>query len=170
MKHRKYPAPVPDISYGYPSRGAKIGPLWRYVWAVMYEDSFAWHRYSEFHQAESKLRLTPGAASRLVAGGVKAGLIEKIRDTEVVTSHDGIQHTALIVRFRPAEHLRRTEPIALTEWSAVSFKINGESRPRRQIFPIQEQAARKAEQEKANNVPYRGGRIVPPAFMTIPKN
>jgi hypothetical protein len=68
---------VPDISPGYPSKGAQLGPAWTKIWRALERSG----DFEDGHELAAKVAkatgLAPATLVALISRAAKAGLLER---------------------------------------------------------------------------------------------
>jgi hypothetical protein len=68
---------VPDITPGYPSRGAQLGPAWTKIWRALERSG----DFEDGHELAARVAKTTGLAPAtlvaLISRAAKAGLLER---------------------------------------------------------------------------------------------
>jgi hypothetical protein len=97
----------PDLTPGYPSKGAKIGPAWAEAWKVLSESPDPWCDGHLLCRAVAEHRslhkdTVRGLLYRMVSGGI---LEREARNIKVTVTLKGKEHTQLRSRtyFRIAD-------------------------------------------------------------------
>jgi hypothetical protein len=69
---------VPDISPGYPSKGAQLGPAWTKIWRALERSG---SEFQDGHELAARVAKTTGLAPAtlvaLISRAAKAGLLER---------------------------------------------------------------------------------------------
>lgn len=82
---------APDLTPGYPSKGAKLGPAWRAVWAELDKVSSTPDPFLEGQELAATVApdygLSPNTLVALLSRAAKVGLLDK--DTRPVQSSRG---------------------------------------------------------------------------------
>lgn len=89
---------APDITPGYPSNGAKLGPAWASIWRDLSRAGDALDGRELAAKIAPKHELTPSTLVALISRAAKAGLLT--REPRAVTTGRG-QRTRTFYRIHP---------------------------------------------------------------------
>ena len=79
---------APDLSPGYPSKGARLGPAWSEAWAELIKYPGEWRDGMElWTRVAANHNLSPDSVRALLYRMVKGGILEK--DTHQVITDKG---------------------------------------------------------------------------------
>lgn len=82
-------ADAPDISPGYPSKGKKLGPAWRTMWAALTAAGTDFQDGKELATETAKrYKLAPVTLQHVLARAADAGLLDRDKIAVATTVHD----------------------------------------------------------------------------------
>lgn len=68
---------VPDISPGYPSKGARLGPAWEHIWRILETDGGYLDGHELAETAAQATGLAPSTLVALISRAGRAGILER---------------------------------------------------------------------------------------------